>query len=440
MNVLSRSIYFLQAYLQNRYHENLLELKNKNELLNNLEILLGKTSLDSIPPWLEVDLTNACNIRCYMCYQSSHDVTYNQMHDDDLKSVLAILPYVKTVLIAGHGEQLLYQKLDYFLESAKRFLCDVQMFTNGLLVHKHLRLFGYISKLTISFDGATKEVFETQRYGANYKKVLSNILLLRKTYKNLYITLGCVVSRLNVHQIGLIVKTACELGVNAVTFPHVQHAPKIELTNDDFIVLKSQIESAVNTARDNNIVLIYNDIDYIKNVPAHGERLDHGDLINDINNESMQRKKHTPKDYVGLRNIVSSDSRLNIRIRPGFRHVRKIINRLDSKIENAEKQIRNKKLSRVSKPYCMAPWVYLDIKSNGGLRLCPYYELEAGSINMISNGLNVARLQEIRHSLLNRTGMLSVCETCPDYYHREFNYEIFKNTCSKYAVTITDEV
>ena len=433
-------INFINKYVRKRHEGELYELKSKNSLLNKLEILLERPVIDSFPPWLEVEFTNACNLRCFMCYQSNHDITYAQMSDETLGQVINILPFVKTILIAGLGEQLLYQKLGLFLKNAKHCLCDVQMFTNGHLIHKNLDIFKYISKLTISFDGATKEDFETQRYGANFNKVISNIKLLRKTYPGLKITLGCVVSKLNVHHLEQVVNIAANLGVYGVTFPHVQHAPKIELTKSDYRIIKNQINKAKCVANKNSIALSFNDIEYIKNINSQKKEIGHAELLADINTESRHRQEITPKDAIGLQNITgapmsfSGEAKINI-----YKGIKKAIQSLDSKIEKAEEEIRKKRIRSISEPYCLAPWVYGFIKMNGNFRLCPYFDFEAGNINMFrEKGLNENSMVDIRKSLLSKTDMLTVCETCPDSYHREFSFEEFKNVAGMHKITVKE--
>src|SRR5262245_35658797 len=55
------------------------ELKQKNLLLNNLEILLGRTSLQSYPLRMELDPTNECNLRCRGC---RHGITKDFHHTE----------------------------------------------------------------------------------------------------------------------------------------------------------------------------------------------------------------------------------------------------------------------------------------------------------------------------------------------------------------------
>ena len=46
---------------------NLTEKQKNNTLLNQKEMLEGKTVLQSKPQRLVLELTNACNLRCIMC-------------------------------------------------------------------------------------------------------------------------------------------------------------------------------------------------------------------------------------------------------------------------------------------------------------------------------------------------------------------------------------
>ena len=424
-----------KKYLLNR--EILLELKTKNELLNNLEILIGKPYLSSIPSHLEIEFTNACNLRCYMCYQSNHKVNYAQVSDNTLSHVIGMLPYVKTILIAGLGEQLLYQRLGIFLETAADYLCEVSMFTNGHLVHRHLDIFKHLSLLTVSFDGATPEVFETQRHGANFERVLRNIELLRAKYPKLQIRLSCVVSKLNVNQIEDIVKIGCDTGANIVCFSHVQHAPAIELTKKDYPVIKKQLNNAIKFAGDHNIVIQHNDIENIKKVNNSSE-IEAGRLLANVKKESEGREIQTPKDIAGLRRILSYQHNINKLEFPTVEELRKANNFLDIKIKKIKRLIREKRIKQISKPHCLSVWNYAFVRMSGNFRLCPYCALEAGNINSddISKGLNDRLLIKVRTSLFERKSMPAVCESCPDRFHREYNYEVFEQVCDKFGVAI----
>lgn len=416
------------------------ELKNKNELLNNLEILAGKSYLSSFPSHLEIEFTNACNLRCFMCYQSSLKVDYTQIEINTLNNVVSILPYVKTILIAGLGEQLVYRRIVEFLEIATGYSCDVSMFTNGLLAHTCLDIFRHISHLTVSFDGATRDVFETQRHGANFERIVRNIRLIRATYPNLKLKLNCVVSKLNVTQIEQIVKLGYDMGVNIVSFPYVEHAPIIELTKSDYLTIKTQLDNAGKFAGENNMIIEYNDIEYIKNVDNKNE-IEDENLLKHVKRESEYRETQTPKDLNGLRKIMSSQNNIREIEYVTLEKLEEANNFLDVEIKKVRESIKNKPINVIEKPHCLSVWNYAFIKMNGNFRLCPYFNFEAGNIDIGGplKGLNDSRLAEIRRSIRKREDLLPVCESCPDRFHREFNYEIFRQVCDTCGVVIVEK-
>ena len=417
----------------------LLELKKKNQLLNNLELLTGEASLSSIPPHLEIEFTNACNLRCYMCYQSSDSVDYAHIKTNVLNNIVGLLPYVKTILIAGLGEQLLSPSLTGFLKIAADYYCETTMFTNGQLINKNIDAFKYLSLAIVSFDGALKEVFETLRYGADFEKTLSNIRLLRSEYPELAIRLSCVVSKLNIDQIEDVVKLGYKLGVNIITFSYVQHSPRIELTKNDYLNLKNQYEKAMKFSFGKNICIHFGDFEYLNEFEEKdGIRRD--DLLAEIKKECENRKRKIPKDIKGMKRIISSSNKIKEIKQITTEEIKEKIEILDNKIDAIEKMIRENAITKIKKPYCNAMWNYLFIRLNGNIRLCPYYHLEPGNLDSMNSdsGINDRRIVDIRESLVKRKNMLSVCESCPDICHREYNYSIFKEICEKYKIAVCD--
>jgi len=81
------------------------------------------------------------------------------------------------------GEPLLHPEIDKMVEYAKKKgLIDVYFNTNAVRLDEEMskRLIDSgLDRLSISFEGYTKEVYEKYRVGGKYEKVLSNIEMIQ---------------------------------------------------------------------------------------------------------------------------------------------------------------------------------------------------------------------------------------------------------------------
>ena len=77
------------------------------------------------------------------------------------------------------GEPLLHSKIDYFIRYAKqKNIMDVYLNTNAVCLTEEMSIKlikAGLDRISISFDGCTKEIYEKNRIGAEYEKVLENI-------------------------------------------------------------------------------------------------------------------------------------------------------------------------------------------------------------------------------------------------------------------------
>ena len=86
------------------------------------------------------------------------------------------LPSIK---LSIRGEPLLHPHIIEMIDYAKKSgVLDVYFNTNGVLLKEKIaeRLVGAgLNRISISFEGTTKEVFEKNRVGAKYERVIENI-------------------------------------------------------------------------------------------------------------------------------------------------------------------------------------------------------------------------------------------------------------------------
>lgn len=134
------------------------------------------------PLHVDIEVTDACNLRCIMCVQGSGMIINTGFIEPEL-AYRAIDECaengVYSIKFNFRGEPMLHRSLvDFVAYAKKRGILEVQFNTNGLpadrgkieeLIHAGL------DRIIFSVDGATRETYETIRVGGNYDKLVANI-------------------------------------------------------------------------------------------------------------------------------------------------------------------------------------------------------------------------------------------------------------------------
>lgn len=133
-------------------------------------------------------ITNLCNLRCIHCYQddfSSHqELGLNDLlkiGENIIKTMEKWDAYLFLSLTGGEPliKSEIWSLLDYFKNSNR--ILELNLITNGVLVDLYIEdiLRSKIKKIFVSLDGISSEVNDRIRGKGVFKKVLSNILLLK---------------------------------------------------------------------------------------------------------------------------------------------------------------------------------------------------------------------------------------------------------------------
>ncbi|GAB1401796.1 hypothetical protein MASR1M68_07070 [Elusimicrobiota bacterium] len=152
----------------------------KNKLINFLETAQGKTKLRSKPLRLGINLSNACNLECIMCYVKDFKWKFPKEKINEIKD---FFPYLEKMMWQG-GEVF---ALDYFtdllLESSRYPNIQQGIITNAQLLNKKTidLLVDMNLELTISVDGVNKDTYEKIRKNASFEKLVQNMQYIAKT-------------------------------------------------------------------------------------------------------------------------------------------------------------------------------------------------------------------------------------------------------------------
>lgn len=183
---------------------------------------------DYMPVRLDIENVSRCNFHCTMC-PVSHWPKGKRADDlclEDFKRLIDEQFGLVEIKIQGMGEPTL-QGDTYFdmIRHARDRAIWVRTVTNASLLHlrdNYRKLIDSgVNEVQISFDGATKEVFESIRAGAVFERVRDNCKLINAYCRERGVDrtkMWTVVQRDNVHQVGELVELGAEMGFRHLVF------------------------------------------------------------------------------------------------------------------------------------------------------------------------------------------------------------------------------
>lgn len=158
-----------------------------NSKLNFQEYNEGKTTLESYPQYLIVELTRNCNLKCPMCRDSNKEFSGHKMSMDIFNKIdSGLFDMAKMIDLRGWGESLILDNIIEIIERVAQTGAIIRFVTN--LSYKRNDVFEvlakYNCKIDISLDSADEQVFFQIRGGANLKIIKDNLKLLTSLYQD----------------------------------------------------------------------------------------------------------------------------------------------------------------------------------------------------------------------------------------------------------------
>lgn len=176
---------------------------------------------------IHLSLTNSCNFKCTICPSMREDKKHNRPDMDSrlLTTIVeTVLPNATTLILGGNslGEVTTHKDFPVFLadEFNSSSSINMRLTTNGYRLGEYAEpIAEKYSFVSISFDGATRETYESiRRYP--FKKIVSNIekLTAERTKRNskLKVGLGITLLYKNVSELPALVDLAADIGVDLV--------------------------------------------------------------------------------------------------------------------------------------------------------------------------------------------------------------------------------
>jgi MoaA/NifB/PqqE/SkfB family radical SAM enzyme len=138
--------------------------------------------MKSMPPGIEIEMTNRCNLACIQCFRSLGLKPYQlgDMDFENYKAILAQFPFVMNLSLNGFGEPMMYKHFFEIVDYThrERPWCKIGIYTNGMLIDEEraYRLMDCgLTELNISIDAATPPTYRRVRRGGKLEVLHDNI-------------------------------------------------------------------------------------------------------------------------------------------------------------------------------------------------------------------------------------------------------------------------
>ena len=174
---------------------------------------------------MDVEPTTGCNFRCTMCQVSSPDFKANNMSLNTFRNLIEQNKQLIKIKLQGMGEPLVNKNIYEMIGFAKANGIATEIICNGsMLSIKNIEnlLNKNLAKLTVSIDGASKEVFEKIRIKSNFNEVIQNVKNFKKKISNKFIrpefSAWSTIQEINYNEIDKIASLCKEIGFDDLTF------------------------------------------------------------------------------------------------------------------------------------------------------------------------------------------------------------------------------
>ncbi len=164
----------------------LIDKRLQNRELNLREYELRLSTLKSRPRAVFAELTQNCNLRCFMCkpagslrqgYYPELDMPYPLFE----QIAEALFPTAELVDLRGQGESTILRDFWRYFDRTISYGVRVRLVTNLTMTDPSVleKLVANDALLAISMDAPNRELYEEIRKGSRYDVVIANLELLQ---------------------------------------------------------------------------------------------------------------------------------------------------------------------------------------------------------------------------------------------------------------------
>ena len=346
------------------------------------------------PRWIVLQLLEACNLRCAMCYEWGQEGAYHQKkatHQLDLSVIRQVIedcsPARPTYDFFG-GEPLLYKGIEEVISLIKHHGSELIIPTNGTLLEKMAEMLVETGpdKIWVSLDGP-EEITDAQRGQGVFKRGIAGIrriLELRSRAGKAYPKIG----------VTYIVTPRSHLHIEEFFLR------SIDLRSLDHISIEAQLFATPDQCRRYGEVLS-REFGVSDAPDAHARGM--------VWNESEFRSLDIPEMVRQVRSVVSACRANDILV----------ITYPKTTSEENLKHYFSGNYSEMAdyKPHCRMPWIHAEITAKGDVAPChSFYDLVFGNVNHqgILDVWNNEAYKKFRKYM--KKNLLPICTACCRYY------------------------
>lgn len=160
------------------------------------------------PPYIEIEISTCCNLKCLMCEHTYWDEPGKNMTYEQFLHIMKIFPKLKWVDITGIGEGFLnkdYIRMVEYIKSKNIYLelYDPFYFWDKEISYKMVSL--GLNRIQPSFDAATEKTYNLIRAGSDFNRVVKNLrdlFIVKKELNKILpeVSFHFIVSKTNINE------------------------------------------------------------------------------------------------------------------------------------------------------------------------------------------------------------------------------------------------
>lgn len=376
---------------------------NKVEAVRSYAEFCRTGTSPAYPLEIFLEISNICDLKCAMCVQFSalNSQRLNQIkrtsrgfmdQGEISENIGQALQHALLVHCFGYGEPTIHPTFRSFLDLISGYEVMIDFFTNGMHLDEDFCRFlvdRRVYQITVSFSGATKEVYESIYLGGNFEKVLGGIKRLadiKKAQGSRFpiIEINSLGFRDHVAQFDQFVSLMADNGVNTVMLKPLQAYKTIPELFEHVSIMRPDregeiVKRAIRIGRQRGVEV--NAALYVREAPATEE--EYHRQIDSLKSEAEKAFGDGDRKF-GL-NPVSRFSALAEDLEPvrgsGTERRAPRVLGLDSPREVAHSLLNVQSLEKATGSanafHCMEPFKTLYLSRNGAAKPCCFANPES---------------------------------------------------------------
>lgn len=151
-----------------------------NHYLNKIDRRFKPLRVLAQPVHLQIESLNRCNLRCVMCPIEELTAIRRRraLTAESFETLLKHFPYLELIWLQGIGEPLANREIFDVIRVGAREGIAMELISNGTLLTDeacHNLCEAGLTRILVSVDSATADVFESIRLGAKFDVVMDNL-------------------------------------------------------------------------------------------------------------------------------------------------------------------------------------------------------------------------------------------------------------------------